>query len=80
MTNYFEIISYQSKLPLKDRSTVTILQASKTPDAKCKYWLLRNENKTDGSCGHAYIVMTTAECILGEPSSPDRITEHGVTI
>lgn len=24
--------------------------------------------------------MTTAECRLGEPSSPDRITEHGVTI
>lgn len=80
MTNYFQVISSESKLPLKERSTEAILQESKTTDAKRKYWLLRMENKTDGNWGHAYIAMTTVECLLGEPSSPDRITEHGVTI
>jgi hypothetical protein len=47
------------------------MQASNTTDAKRKYWLLRTENKTDENLGHACIVMTTVECILGELPSPD---------
>jgi hypothetical protein len=33
----------------KERSIKAILQASKTTDAKRKYWLLRTESKRDGN-------------------------------